>query len=225
MFNFRRGRGQSNATSCAQGDFANSPDSFIKISQRNKEIWDSSRAIYNADPNMIAERKDLEKVRYEKRVLRSFVPCPLALKNERFWQSKEKKKLKQRKSQQAPSGCSHLLAIKGMCHLAPPTCPTNDPPPFLATGKIVAGKFTQTFGSGNLQTLWLLPGWLNFVFSGPGMVMCVCRVFVSVWLMAQKDFKLFYCQSCKVSAAASFMRCVNSTFYWRIIQLKDWIVW
>jgi len=38
MFNFRRGRGQSNATSCAQGDFANSPDSFIKISQRNKEI-------------------------------------------------------------------------------------------------------------------------------------------------------------------------------------------
>jgi len=31
-------------------------DSFIKISRRNKEICDSSRAIYNADPNMIAER-------------------------------------------------------------------------------------------------------------------------------------------------------------------------
>jgi len=156
----------------------------------------------------------------------SFVPLSHVLWH---WKMKDSgsqiKKLKQRKSQQAPSGCSHLLAIKGMCHLAPPTCPTNDPPPFLATGKIVAGKFTQTFGSGNLQTLWLLPGWLNFVFSGPGMVMCVCRVFVSVWLMAQKDFKLFYCQSCKVSAAASFMRCVNSTFYWRIIQLKDWIVW
>jgi len=77
---------------------------------------------------MIAERKDLEKVRYEKRVLRSFVPCPLALKNERFWQSKKKQlKQRKRKSQEAPSGCSHLLAIKGMCHLAPPLCTTNLP--------------------------------------------------------------------------------------------------
>jgi len=74
---------------------------------------------------MIAERKDLEKVRYEKRVLRSFVPCPLALKNERFWQSKKIKTKTKEKSRSTE--WMQPLAIKGMCHLASPLCTTNLP--------------------------------------------------------------------------------------------------
>lgn len=116
-FNFRRLVRGNQIPQAVPGESFPSPGfcllaSFIKITRRNKEIWASGRAIYNADPNMIAGRKELERVRKH-----PYSHCPLALKNEKF--PPEAKK--QSRSQQAPSGCRHLVAIRGMCHLAPCT--------------------------------------------------------------------------------------------------------
>jgi len=162
------------------------------------------------------------------KVLRFYVLCPVALKMKNIPSVKQRKK--QRQSQQATEWLQQPLA-RWQRNVSPCTIILHHQwihlPLLFGHWQNCCRKFTQTFGPGNLQTLWVVPGWLNFVPSSfQDMGVCANRLFVSVWLMAQKDFKLFYCQSCKSFVAACvLLACANSTFYLRIIQRKDWNLW
>lgn len=75
------------------------------------------------------------------KVLRFYVLCPVALKMKNIPSVVKSNGKNKGKVNKQLSGCSsHLLVGKGMCHLAPSSCTTNESTSlcFLATGKIVA---------------------------------------------------------------------------------------